>query len=278
MRQSGGRIRSDDGSAPSGVRSFRRGAVSEDQRRAEFGAPGSRAKRLLDVVIALLLVIALIPVIVVLALVVKLDSRGPVFYRCRRVGRGGREFAMLKFRKMHDDAEGPALTSHLDERYTGVGSFLARTKLDELPQLWNVIRGEMSLVGPRPEDPSFVALYPRHYAEILRAKPGITGLSQLAFAREGRLLEGADRVSRYVERLLPQKIAIDRFYVAHRSTRTDLRILVWTVVMVLCGTEVAVHRRNGAISVRRRAQPNAASRAPEVDAENVTVAGEQARA
>jgi len=281
-QQTGGHIRPDERFSSSGARSFSPGSVSEDPHRARPGAesraPGSLSKRLLDVVIAFLLLIALIPVIVAVALVIKLDSRGPVFYRCRRVGRCGREFAMLKFRKMHDDAEGPALTWHRDERYTHVGSLLARTKLDELPQLWNVIRGEMSLVGPRPEDPSFVALYPRDYADILRAKPGITGLSQLAFAREGHLLDGADRVKRYVERLLPQKIAIDRLYVAHRSTRMDVRILVWTVAAVLCGTEVAVHRRSGDISVRRRPQPNAPSPAAEVQAEGVSVAGEQASA
>ena len=187
-----------------------------------------------------------------MALGVKLDSRGPIFYRCRRVGLGGREFAMLKFRKMHHGAEGPALTCSSDERFTRIGSFLARTKLDELPQLWNVIRGEMSLVGPRPEDPSFVALNPQHFAEILRVRPGITGLSQLAFARESRLLDVPDRQRRYVESLLPQKIGFDRLYVANRSASMDLRILFWTVATVLSGVEVSVNRESGRLSVRRR--------------------------
>jgi lipopolysaccharide/colanic/teichoic acid biosynthesis glycosyltransferase len=231
--------------------------------RAGEAVRESLAKRLLDILIAVSLLVALMPVMLVLALAVKLGSRGPVFYRCRRVGLGGREFAMLKFRKMRHDAVGPALTCARDERFTRCGSFLARTKLDELPQLWNVIRGEMSLVGPRPEDPSFIALYPRDYAEILRARPGITGLSQLAFAREGRLLDGPDPLRRYVERLLPQKIALDQLYVARRSTGMDLRILVWTLVTVLFGIEVSVDRGSGRLSVRRRLQASPAPAAPE---------------
>lgn len=210
------------------------------------------AKRLLDILIALPLLVAFTPLMLVLALAIKLGSRGSVFYRCRRVGLGGREFAMLKFRKMRHDAAGPAVTCARDERFTRLGSLLARTKLDELPQLWNVIRGDMSLVGPRPEDPSFIALYSRGYADILRARPGITGLSQLAFAREGRLLEGPDPLRRYVERLLPQKVAIDQLYVAHSSTSMDLRILVWTVVTVLFGIEVSVDRGSGKLAARRR--------------------------
>jgi lipopolysaccharide/colanic/teichoic acid biosynthesis glycosyltransferase len=165
---------------------------------------------------------------------------------------------MLKFRKMQRDAGGPRLTSASDERFTRIGSVLARTKLDELPQVVNVIRGDMSLVGPRPEDPSFVALHPEEFAEILQVKPGITGLSQLAFADEGRLLAGQDRVARYVEGLLPQKIAIDRLYIAHRSIRMDARILLWTVRAVLFRVQIAVDRRNAGLSVRRRPTSNRA--------------------
>ena len=215
-------------------------------------ARGAMAKRLLDILIAVSLLVALTPLVLMLAVAIKLGSRGSVFYRCRRAGLGGREFAMLKFRKMRQDAAGPPLTCARDERFTPLGSLLARTKLDELPQLWNVIRGDMSLVGPRPEDPSFIALHSREYTDILRARPGITGLSQLAFAREHRLLDGPDPLRRYVERLLPQKVAIDQLYVAHRSTNMDLRILVWTVVAVLFGIEVSVDRRSAKLSVRRR--------------------------
>lgn len=221
-------------------------------RAADEGACESPLKRLLDILIAGTLLVALMPLALLLTLAIKLGSRGSVFYRCRRVGLGGREFAMLKFRKMRHNAVGPPLTCSRDERFTRLGWFLARTKLDELPQLWNVIRGDMSLVGPRPEDPSFIALYSLEYTKILQARPGITGLSQLAFAREGRLLVGPDRVQRYIECLLPQKAALDQLYVAHRSTSMDLRILIWTVVTVLFGIEVSVDRRSGRLSVRRR--------------------------
>jgi lipopolysaccharide/colanic/teichoic acid biosynthesis glycosyltransferase len=210
------------------------------------------AKRLVDVSASVFLIVVLMPCMVAIALAIKLESRGPALYRCRRVGLAGREFDMLKFRKMRHDAVGPALTAVDDDRFTRIGSFLARTKLDELPQLWNVVQGTMSLVGPRPEDPSFVALFPDEYSEITRAKPGITGLSQLAFAREGRLLAHSDREAHYAARLLPQKIAIDRLYVARHSLRMDLRILVWTLAAVVFRNDVAVNRQSGSLRVRRR--------------------------
>ena len=139
-----------------------------------------------------------------------------------------------------------------------MGRFLSLTKLDELPQLWNVIRGEMSLVGPRPEDPKFVALHPTEYDEILQVTPGITGLCQLAFAREGELLASDDRVDAYVEYLLPQKVQLDVLYASRRTLAMDLRILVWTAVAVVLRREVAVGRETGRLSVRRR--PVAAER------------------
>jgi lipopolysaccharide/colanic/teichoic acid biosynthesis glycosyltransferase len=224
---------------------------------------GPLPKRLLDLLIAVPLLVAVAPLMVVLAVGIKLESRGSVFFRCHRVGLRGRQLAMHKFRKMRRDATGPALTCASDERLTRFGSFLARTKLDELPQLWNVLRGNMSLVGPRPEDPSFVTLYPQHYPQILQAKPGITGLSQLAFARERRLLEGPDPVRRYIEEVLPQKIAIDLLYAARRSLRMDLRILGWTLLMILFGIEVSVDRRSGGLSIRRRVYADRASWAPD---------------
>jgi lipopolysaccharide/colanic/teichoic acid biosynthesis glycosyltransferase len=207
-------------------------------------------KRALDVVVATALLLVLTPVIVVVALAVKLESSGPAFYGCRRIGRRGREFRMLKFRKMHDGAEGPALVSLDDERFTRLGPFLARTKLDELPQLWNVLRGQMSLVGPRPEDAGFVELHRAEFAAVHRVRPGITGPSQLAFARESNVLDPDNQVGHYVSRILPQKIGIDRLYASQRSLAMDLRILGWTALAVLLRREVAVHRKTGALSVR----------------------------
>jgi lipopolysaccharide/colanic/teichoic acid biosynthesis glycosyltransferase len=212
-------------------------------------------KRLLDVLAAGALLVVLSPLIAVTALAIKLDSRGPLFYRCRRVGRGGRELRMLKFRKMHDDADGPALTVNGDARLTRVGRFLARSKVDEIPQLWNVLKGEMSLVGPRPEDPSFVALRPEDFEIILRVRPGITGPSQLAFAKESELLDPSDRLTDYLERFLPQKIALDRLYVAQRTVGLDLSILVWTLAAVVLRRDVAVNRET--IRLTRRMRPAA---------------------
>ena len=215
------------------------------------------AKRVLDLVGAALLLAALGGVFLASAVVIKLESTGPVLYRCRRVGRHGREFEMLKFRKMWADAAGPPLTSVTDERFTRVGAWLARTKLDELPQLWNTLRGEMSLVGPRPEEPEFVAASAAAFAPVLAVKPGMTGFCQLAFARESAVLDRGEperRVERYLEHILPQKLALDGIYVRRQSLILDLRILLWTVVCVFFRREVAVHRETGELSLRRRSE------------------------
>jgi lipopolysaccharide/colanic/teichoic acid biosynthesis glycosyltransferase len=205
-----------------------------------------------DTFAAGVLLVVLSPLMAMLAVAIKLESSGPVLYRSRRVGFRGDEFEMLKFRKMHRDADGPPLTARADDRLTRIGSFLRRTKLDELPQLWNVIRGDMSLVGPRPEDPSFVALYRREFEQVLRVKPGVTGLSQLAFARENQILDRAELAGCYADRLLPAKIAIDTLYGTRRSMRMDAKILLWTPVVIVLGVDVAVDRRTGCLSVRRR--------------------------
>ena len=212
------------------------------------------AKRSLDVVAAVLLLLLCLPLFLVVAALIKLDSRGPLFYGCRRVGRDGRELSVLKFRKMRDGASGPALTLDEDERFTRIGPFLAATKIDELPQLINVLRGEMSLVGPRPEDAGFVDLQRESYDQILRVKPGMTGLTQLAFANEREILDREDALGHYVERLLPQKVRIDTLYATRRSIAMDLRILLWTAVAVILRREVAVHRESARITLRRRAE------------------------
>jgi lipopolysaccharide/colanic/teichoic acid biosynthesis glycosyltransferase len=209
------------------------------------------AKRGLDLAVASTLLLVLSPVIVVIAAAIRLDSRGPAFFRCRRVGYRGREFGMLKFRKMVDDAAGGALTAPEDDRFTRLGRVLAKTKLDEIPQLWNVLRGHMSLVGPRPEDAGFVALCADEYRHILRVRPGITGLSQLAFARESEILDPEDRHGHYVSKLLPAKAQMDCLYVSRRSLAMDLRILYWTAAAVLLRREVAVHRQSGRLTRRR---------------------------
>jgi lipopolysaccharide/colanic/teichoic acid biosynthesis glycosyltransferase/dTDP-glucose pyrophosphorylase len=221
-------------------------------RRRARAAMEAGAKRTLDIVVAGGLLVVLSPILLAFALLIRIDSPGPAFFRCRRVGLGGRDFPMLKFRKMVDGAGGPPLRAGDDERYTRLGRFLAGSRLDEFPQLWNVVRGDMSLVGPRPEDPIFVAARPEAFAPVLRVRPGITGLSQLAFAKEDEVLDPDDRMGDYLRRILPQKLAMDRLYVDTRSLRMDLRILDWTAVVTFLGRDVAVNRKTGALNVRRR--------------------------
>ena len=245
------------------------GAVqSEHQRLLADGtalAPGDRSKRwhgidavravvkrAIDVVVSALALTALSPLFGAIALLVVLDSRGPVLYRANRVGFEGRQLRMLKFRKMHKSAGGAGLTLAGDARLTRVGAWLARSKLDELPQLWHVLRGEMSLVGPRPESPDFVARYPEEYAVIVSVRPGLTGYTQLAFAREGSILDPQDAQGYYVRALLPQKVSLDRMYAQHLSTRRDLRILVATFQTLVLGRPVAVNRVTGALTPRER--------------------------
>lgn len=213
-------------------------------------------KRAVDFTAAAVLLALLIPLFLVIAVAIVADSRGAVLYRCRRVGQHGRELSMLKFRKMRRDADGHRLTVAADGRLTRVGKVLARTKLDELPQLWHVVKGEMSLVGPRPEDPYFVELHEQEYGEILSVKPGITGLTQLAFVDEARVLGPGDPQAAYLHRLLPQKLALDRLYVETRSTSVDVRILWWTILAVVGRRSVAVHRTDGRLSRRRRPEPS----------------------
>jgi lipopolysaccharide/colanic/teichoic acid biosynthesis glycosyltransferase len=222
-------------------------------------AAGARTKRVFDVAFAIALLTVLAPLLLGLMIAVKLDSRGPVFYRCRRAGLRGREFAMLKLRKMYDGARGPLLTAANDQRFTRVGRFLVRTKLDEVPQLWNVLKGEMSIVGPRPEDPNFVQRRPQEFEPVLAVRPGITGLSQLAFAREADILDPADREVDYETRILPQKLQIDRLYAERQSLAKDVEIMYWTVATVLFRRAVAVHRSNGKLTLR---SPRATEAAP----------------
>jgi lipopolysaccharide/colanic/teichoic acid biosynthesis glycosyltransferase len=209
-------------------------------------------KRAFDIAVAGTVLLLALPVIAIVALLIRLDSPGPVFFRAMRVGRGGRPLRMLKFRKMHENASGAPLTLSEDARLTRIGRLLALTKIDELPQLWHVLNGEMSLIGPRPEDPEFVAERFEDYAEILRVRPGITGLSQIAFAEESVILSKADPVHHYRTRIFPQKIRLDRMYAQRPTLRGDVYILFWTCAAVLLRRQVAVHRETGRMNLRRR--------------------------
>jgi lipopolysaccharide/colanic/teichoic acid biosynthesis glycosyltransferase len=210
-------------------------------------------KRALDVFVAATLLMLLVPVVAIASIAVLIDSPGPLFFRSERVGYRGRRLRMLKFRKMHPNADsGPGITVDDDERFTRVGVWLARLKIDEIPQLWHVLRGEMSLVGPRPEDPRFVERHPEDYHRVLGVRPGITGLSQLAFAEESRILDDEAPLEHYMGRILPQKLGLDKMYAETYTIWFDLRILLWTVVAVIMRRRVAVHRHSGRLNLRRR--------------------------
>ena len=215
-------------------------------------ARGRAGKRAFDIAVALILLLAILPLMLVVAVVIKFDSKGPVFYRVRRVGYRGRPLMMLKFRKMHDNATGGPLTAARDPRLTRVGRLLTRTRLDELPQLWDVLRGRMSIIGPRPEDPHFVGLHEAEYEVILSIRPGITGLSQLAYVEESRIVDDDSPIQDYIDRIMPQKLTLDKLYARRSSLMLDLSILRWTVITLILGRAVAVSRTTGRMNVRRR--------------------------
>ena len=196
------------------------------------------AKRAFDLLLAGLGLLLLSPLLIAIALWIKLDSPGAVMFLQERVGRHGRLFLIHKFRTMAADAPalGPQITVGADARITRAGRFLRASKLDELPQLWDVWRGAMSLVGPRPEVPRYVALYPAALREIvLSVRPGITDIASLEYRDEARLLaEAADPERCYVEQVLPAKLALSARYVQTRSFAGDLA-LVWRTVLAVAG-------------------------------------------
>ena len=193
------------------------------------------AKRLLDVSCALFGLTISAPLCVAIGLAIKLDSPGPVLFRQERVGRGFRRFRILKFRTMRTQSSlrGPLVTSGGDRRITRVGALLRSTKLDELPQLYNVLVGDMSLVGPRPEVPPYVEAFRTDYETILRARPGITDLASILYRREEEVLASyPDPETAYVEEILPAKISLAKQYVERQSLALDLSILARTLLSV----------------------------------------------
>jgi lipopolysaccharide/colanic/teichoic acid biosynthesis glycosyltransferase len=194
------------------------------------------AKRVFDLLLASLGLVLLSPLLLFVALAVKLDSPGPVFYRQQRVGRHGVPFRIHKFRTMaHDErGAGPQITVGADARITRVGVVLRRHKLDELPQLIDVLQGSMSLVGPRPEVPRYVALYPPELrARVLSVRPGITDLASIAFRDESELLaRAADPEREYLQVVMPRKLVLAASYADAPSLAQDLRIL-WRTLRLL---------------------------------------------
>jgi len=196
-----------------------------------WSAPKTRTApvdRLVDALIVLLLLPLWLPLGLLVAAIVFVDSPGSVFYRATRVGLGGRRFEMLKFRTMKSGSAGPGLTRPNDVRFTPVGRFLARSRLDEMPQIWNVLKGEMRLVGPRPEDPEFVSMHAQEYREVLAVAPGITGTTQLVHFLDA--LDDHNPLA-YYQNILPDKVALDLRYVRNHSLVGDILILARTVLV-----------------------------------------------
>jgi lipopolysaccharide/colanic/teichoic acid biosynthesis glycosyltransferase len=188
-------------------------------------------KRIVDAAAASVGLAVISPVLLACAVAVRLDSRGPIFYRQSRVGQYGRTFPIFKFRTMVDGADknGCKLTASGDTRITRVGRILRKTKLDEIPQLLNVVRGEMSLVGPRPEVPEYTEKYSAQERAVLNVKPGITGPAAVAYIDEERLLaSAADQENFYVNTIMRQKLRFDLDYCSKVSLLGDLRILART--------------------------------------------------
>lgn len=190
-------------------------------------------KRIFDLLVSLSGLFLLAPLFLLISIWIKIDSEGPIFFRQSRVGRFGRLFDIYKFRTMCSDAEskGRQITVRDDPRITRSGRFLRRFKLDELPQLINVIKGEMSLVGPRPEVPRYVKLYPEHLREkILSVSPGITDFASIEYINENDILsEADDPESAYIEQVMPVKLKYYEHYVSECSLWGDFKLIVATI-------------------------------------------------
>jgi lipopolysaccharide/colanic/teichoic acid biosynthesis glycosyltransferase len=213
-------------------------SASGQNRRRGFRAdwPG---KRLYDFSFAVCGLVLLCPLLAVITALVKITSGGDVFFRQARVGRGGREFLIYKFRTMVAAAEtsGPSVTKNGDARITRLGRFLRRSKLDELPQLWNVVKGDMSLVGPRPEVPRYVRHYTPEQRAILRLKPGITDLASLYFRDEEALLAHADNVEEfYLRHCVPRKLRLNQEYAGRANFLSD----TWVILQTVCPYWISV--------------------------------------
>lgn len=193
-------------------------------------------KRLVDIIASSVGLIVLSPFLLIIAVALKIDSAGLVFFRQIRVGQFGKPFRIFKFRTMVSQAEklGPQVSSGDDPRITRVGRVLRKYKLDELPQLINVLKGEMSFVGPRPEVPRYVEAYKDDYLEILTVKPGITDFASLEFKDENELLKNAeDPEKKYLEEILPVKIGFYRKYLKEQSLKTDLTLILKTLLSII---------------------------------------------
>lgn len=196
-------------------------------------------KRLFDIILSAIILILCLPLFLLGCFLAKIQSFGPVFYKAKRVGQNGQIFEMYKLRTMVENADkiGIGLTTHKDERVTRIGRLLRFTKLDELPNFINVIKGDMSLAGPRPESPTYVEFYSDEQRKVLLVRPGITGPSQIVNRNEEvKLAEQTDPEQYYITELMPKKLALDLHYVATQSFLSDIRWILktlWVLVFPL---------------------------------------------
>ena len=191
-------------------------------------------KRAFDILCSFLGLTVLSPVLLVVSVLVAVTSPGGVFFRQERIGKDGRPFRIFKFRSMRKDNAGLKITTGNDSRITPVGRFLRKSKIDELPQLINVLVGDMSFVGPRPEVADYVNLYTPYQRQVLLVRPGITGLASIRFRNENNLLTASDDPNRtYVEQIMPRKIDLDLEYIPHASVFYDIKLIFQTFAVVI---------------------------------------------
>lgn len=188
-------------------------------------------KRIFDTILSLFGLVILLPFMLIIAIFIKLDSKGPVFFKQVRVTKNGREFKIFKYRTMRVGSDKYSqITVGKDNRITKVGAFLRKYKLDEIPQLINVLIGDMSLVGPRPEVPKYVALYTDEQKEILKVRAGITDYASIEFSDENDLLASEeDPEKAYIEKVMPKKIELNKKYISEISILTDIKIILLTI-------------------------------------------------
>lgn len=193
-------------------------------------------KRLFDIIISIVALAILWPVILLIALAIVLESRGGVFFRQQRVGRGARVFWIYKFRTMRPDSESKGLLTvgGRDTRITQVGYYLRKFKLDELAQLLNILKGDMSWVGPRPEVPKYVSMYNEEQKKVLSVRPGLTDYASLAYINENEILQKSDHPEQtYIQEIMPAKLQMNLLYIKEKSLLTDLKIMWKTFLEIL---------------------------------------------
>ena len=192
-------------------------------------------KRIFDIILSLFVLIILLPFMLIIAILIKIDSKGSIFFKQIRVTKNGREFKIFKYRTMRVGSDKYSqITVGKDDRITKIGSFLRKYKLDEIPQLINVLIGDMSLVGPRPEVPKYVALYTDEQKEILKVRAGITDYASIEFSNENDLLASEeDPEKAYIKKVMPKKIELNKKYISEISMLTDIKIILLTIKKIL---------------------------------------------